>query len=305
MATFSIIIPHKNIPELLQRCLASIPERDDIQVIIVDDNSDEDIVDFQNFPGLNRHNTEVYFDKTGKGAGRARNVGLEHAKGEWVLFADADDVFTSEISNILDSIKNRAEDLVFFDVISRDSETNIQNNESKFYNDILQNCIINGTERFKLNFETPWGKAIKRTYIKNNHIQFEETYCGNDTRFSVLCSYYTKKIHIINIVGYCWMHRSDSLWHDVNIKWYECRFRVYARLVNFMKKEGVDIQQKKYEQNCKYYLSSIRMHSEYNYLTNLIYYIYQTGEIRLTKNVFISLYKLAIINLGAFKRKLL
>ena len=37
----SIIIPHKNIPKLLERCLNSIPEREDIQIIIVDDNSDE------------------------------------------------------------------------------------------------------------------------------------------------------------------------------------------------------------------------------------------------------------------------
>ena len=36
---FSIIIPHKNIPSLLQRCLDSIPKRDDVQIIVVDDNS--------------------------------------------------------------------------------------------------------------------------------------------------------------------------------------------------------------------------------------------------------------------------
>lgn len=37
---YSIIIPHKNIPHLLQRCLKSIPRRKDVQIIIVDDNSD-------------------------------------------------------------------------------------------------------------------------------------------------------------------------------------------------------------------------------------------------------------------------
>ena len=60
---YSIIIPHKNIPKLLQRCLDSIPERDDVQVIIVDDNSDPAIVDFEHFPGLQRKNTIVVFDK--------------------------------------------------------------------------------------------------------------------------------------------------------------------------------------------------------------------------------------------------
>ena len=34
---YSIIIPHYNIPDLLRRCLESIPQRDDVQVIVVDD----------------------------------------------------------------------------------------------------------------------------------------------------------------------------------------------------------------------------------------------------------------------------
>ena len=34
---FSIIIPTKNIPDLLQRCLESIPQRSDIEIIVVDD----------------------------------------------------------------------------------------------------------------------------------------------------------------------------------------------------------------------------------------------------------------------------
>jgi glycosyltransferase involved in cell wall biosynthesis len=41
MYNYSFIIPHKNCPDLLQRCVDSIPDRDDVQVIVVDDNSDE------------------------------------------------------------------------------------------------------------------------------------------------------------------------------------------------------------------------------------------------------------------------
>ena len=46
---FSIIIPHKEIPDLLMRCLKSIPVSEDIQVIVVDDNSSEaDVIFFKN-----------------------------------------------------------------------------------------------------------------------------------------------------------------------------------------------------------------------------------------------------------------
>ena len=42
MIVYSFIIPHKNCPVLLNRCLDSIPIRDDVQIIVVDDNSDVD-----------------------------------------------------------------------------------------------------------------------------------------------------------------------------------------------------------------------------------------------------------------------
>lgn len=46
---YSIIIPHKNTPRLLERCLCSIPTWDEIQIIIIDDNSNSESVDFSHF----------------------------------------------------------------------------------------------------------------------------------------------------------------------------------------------------------------------------------------------------------------
>jgi glycosyltransferase involved in cell wall biosynthesis len=117
---FSIIIPHKNIPKLLQRCLDSIPQRDDLEVIVVDDNSDPQIVDFENFPGKKRKDTTIIFDKSGKGAGRARNVGIERAQGKWLLFADADDLYKPGFMDVLDEYKDDDIELLFYNVDSVD-----------------------------------------------------------------------------------------------------------------------------------------------------------------------------------------
>ena len=76
---YSIIIPHYNIPELLQRCLNSIPDLPSFQVIIVDDCSDGKIVDFRYFPGMERENVKCIFLKERHGAGFARNLGLRYA----------------------------------------------------------------------------------------------------------------------------------------------------------------------------------------------------------------------------------
>ena len=116
--TFSIIIPHKNIPDLLQRCLNSIPYRKNLQVIVVDDNSDSDIVDFNNFPKWNYPNYNVFFTKEGKGAGYARNIGLRYAIGKWILFVDADDYVLPSIDTIFNEYILSDADIIYFNPIS-------------------------------------------------------------------------------------------------------------------------------------------------------------------------------------------
>ena len=111
--TYSFIIPHKNCPDLLQRCVDSIPERDDVEVIVVDDNSAE-----RKKPSLKeRKNLQVILldAEHSKGAGRARNVGLQHAEGKWLLFADADDYYNeNELKKILNKyLKDESTDLVY------------------------------------------------------------------------------------------------------------------------------------------------------------------------------------------------
>ena len=108
---FSFIIPHKNTPDLLQKCLDSIPRRDDVQIIVVDDNSDPEKVDFDHFPGLEDSMVEVVFDKKGGGCAYATNIALDHAVGKWVVRADADDFFCPDIAVAMD--ENRDAQFVF------------------------------------------------------------------------------------------------------------------------------------------------------------------------------------------------
>ena len=112
---YSVIIPHHDTPDLLQRCLESIPRREDLEIIIVDDNSNLSKEDFDTFPGLGEKNVEVIFSKEGRGAGYVRNLGVEKSSGDWLIFADADDFFTSNMAFVLDKYKNNHTlDLVFF-----------------------------------------------------------------------------------------------------------------------------------------------------------------------------------------------
>ena len=117
---YSVIIPHHNTPDLLRRCIDSIPQRDDLEIIIVDDNSDENIVDFSCFPGKGKKNTKIIFSKEGRGAGFSRNCGVREASGIWLIFADADDYFTSKFNDILDKYTECNNiDVVFFNALTK------------------------------------------------------------------------------------------------------------------------------------------------------------------------------------------
>ena len=280
---YSIIIPHKDIPSLLQRCLDSIPSMDDIQVVVVDDNSNSEIVDFEKFPGLNRPNTEVYFDKSGKGAGRARNIGLEHAKGEWVLFADADDVFEPEFEGILLSLQNDTKsDVVNFEVTSRNIEDNTSNQEIE---KIGYHCnipkYIKNPHLFKYIVLTPWGKAIRRSLIVDKRIKFDEVPFGNDLLFATLVDFHCKHRRIIPITGYCWMKRENSLWRQETLEWAKIRFNVLLKTACTMRKLGDGEVAERYFEGAKGFLFSILKFSKIEYLKSLIKYGMYTNDLRI------------------------
>lgn len=194
---YSIIIPHKNSTKLLQRCIDTIPYRKDIQVIIVDDNSDCNIVDFDYFPGLNEKHIEVIFTKEGKGAGYARNVGLSHAKGKWIIFADADDLFLDNFDEVLDIYLNSPYDIIFFKTF--DSKSKLLTNYSDDIVDIERASYFNqmwerSIEYLKFTHIVPWSKFIKKECIDKHNNHFDETMCSNDVMFSIRLALSTNSI---------------------------------------------------------------------------------------------------------------
>ena len=237
MYKYSIIIPHYNIPDLLQRCLNSIPKRDDVQVIVVDDNSDSFKVDFTKFPGLKRPNTEVYFTKEGRGAGYARNVGLKYVKGEWILFADCDDYFhTQAINELMDTdIPDECKAIYWGSEELYSDGTNLplltDSNES-----------LREIPKFEmvLNAFAPWKKMVRATLIKKNHIFFDEIPASNDVMFQMrlLGVLAKEEIFWFPKVVYSWEERENSITTSVNIEKAKCRFLTSLRANRYAKQHG-------------------------------------------------------------------
>lgn len=97
MPKVSVIIPTFNRPDLLPRAIRSVLDQTftDLDVIVVDDGDKvfaEDIV-----RGFNDSRMRYIKNNPPKqGGGRARNVGIKEAQGEYVAFLDDDDEWVSE-----------------------------------------------------------------------------------------------------------------------------------------------------------------------------------------------------------------
>lgn len=157
---FSIVIPHKDIPDLLMRCLKSIPVSEDIQVVVVDDNSPDADTYLQRYPELSRPYLEFVRTTKGGGAGYARNVGLDHAKGKWLLLADSDDLFVDDMLDIILPHVDSKADMIFFkkkSVLSDDINKTIERVE--YINEYVDDYLTTGCgTSLRLCIGHPWGK---------------------------------------------------------------------------------------------------------------------------------------------------
>ena len=231
--TFSIIIPHYDIPDLLMRCLKSIPVSEDIQVIVVDDHSPDADTYLERYPELSRPYLEFIRAPKNGGAGYARNIGLNHAKGKWQMFADADDFFVEDMYDILSSNADSEADVIFFrkkSVLSDNTDTKI--NKFAYIDERIDKYLSNGDEwpiRYRL--YVPWGKMIKRDLIIKYNIRFEEVRNADDVYFSLLVGYHAKNIEVVNKVLYVLTYRSNSLTDNAYSKpnvlriWAEVHYR--------------------------------------------------------------------------------
>lgn len=240
---YTVIIPHKNIPQLLQRCIESIPQRDDVQIIIVDDNSDPSVVDFEHFPGFDRPNTIVVFNKEGKGAGNARNRGLEQIKQtRWVVFADSDDLFSDIFTDKMDEYKDCDWDIIYFDTqrvssetlrpIERRSETSLKLKQAKLSGDL---------DLLRYKNHVPWGKFISYELIRNNSIKFDCTKVSNDVMFGLKIGHLAKSVKIDDSILYYITEREGSLTKIINKSAIQCRYNVAVNAMHFLQSVGKDV----------------------------------------------------------------
>ncbi len=233
MKDISIIIPFKNSIRTLPRLFNSIPDNDNIEIILVE-NSDIPLTKQQ--IGIDR-DYKLLNAASQRYAGGARNVGIEASTGKWLIFADSDDFFSPDAFSIISNYLDSPFDLIYFGCDSVFDDTMQPSDRHKIFNGIVKDLSTGKYPeiRAKLYHVVPWAKMIRRNLIIENNIRFDEVIASNDIYFSTLCAYYSQKFSYNTAQIYIVTTRKGSLAYKWNKDILNARFMVALRRNKFLK----------------------------------------------------------------------
>lgn len=265
MIDFSVIIPHYNIPDCLERLIESVPSKDNFEIIVVDDKSDKNLEQLsqlkEKYKGTNCSFYDNDTDK--KGAGICRNIGVSKAKGKWLLFADSDDFFASDMYETVMSCVDREEDIIFFFPTSINLDTGAESDRHTEFCAALSKYVNDPCEENELILRyqvvSPWSKLIRRSMVVENNITFEGTRVANDVLFCRKIGHFAKGIAVDERIIYTVTQRQGSLTTFIGKDAYMTRLGVFIRSTEYVRGVVDKTTWKKMGVNGSYFLHMCRV----------------------------------------------
>jgi glycosyltransferase involved in cell wall biosynthesis len=268
----SIIIPVYNAEKYLHKCLTSAISQTlkDIEIIVINDAStDTSLEIIKEFEKKDSRIQLINFEKN-KGNGIGRNTALKKAKGNYILFLDADDWLEKEAAKLVyqKAKKNNYKIVLMgylqhfqvsqktqaMPVIYKEKDTN------------LHRYFLTHTKGFG---SMPWAYFYNRKFLIDNNIFFTEGVYFEDVNFVAKAIFSAQEIGALNLPLYHYLVHKESITGFLNKKKIENLFEVHILLKEFLIKQDLF---KKYEK--EYLICFLIYCIEYSFL----------GYFKMTKN---------------------
>ena len=169
--TISIIVPVYNAKKYLEQCIDSILSQSfsNFELLLIDDGS-TDISGKICDEYATKDSRVRIFHKNNGGVSSARNIGLNNAKGEWILFLDADDwLENNALSIIINSISDGVSLLQFNAYVVNSSNKRLHNNGDG-------PCFFSNLKSY-YRYSRPelWNYCFKNEIISKLNLKFNES----------------------------------------------------------------------------------------------------------------------------------
>ncbi len=198
----SVIIPVYNAQAYLEQCLQSLENQSmkDFEVICIDDGSTDASVEIIH-EFMRRDERFSLIHQKNQYAGVARNNGLQHARGEYLLFLDADDFFHEELlAHTYQQAKKTQADIVLYGAKTYDMAQDAMI-ESPY---LFRKALLPEKEVFshrdvpdfylQITNSCPWLQLYRRQFILDEGIQFQGLPNTNDAFFVITALSCAKRV---------------------------------------------------------------------------------------------------------------
>ncbi len=243
----SVIIPVYNAQKYLEKCLNSVVSQTlkDIEIICVDDGSSDSSPDIlQSF--AKKDSRVIIKRQKNLFAGAARNNGMDTARGKYFVFWDSDDFFEK---NALEVLYNKCEkeraDMCLCAAYCVDGKTGRRAVDETFLKKrFLPKESVFSIETapeyiFNMASNTPWQRMFRADFIREHGIRFQNLRHANDTYFSLMATYYAKRITYTEkpLVNYR-INNSESVTGKTSAAPL-CAYEAYAAVFDEITKLGI------------------------------------------------------------------
>jgi glycosyltransferase involved in cell wall biosynthesis len=175
----SVIVPTWNVEPYLRECLDSVLEQTlhGLELIAVDDGSTDASGTILDEYAARDPRVHVIHQPNSGGPGRPRNIGLDHATGDYVFFLDADDYLGLEALERLVAMADRnGSDVVLARMVGLDGRVVPCGAFHEDLDDAPLDLVYGTLNVLKL---------FRRSHLERLHLRFrEDLYSGEDAPFT-------------------------------------------------------------------------------------------------------------------------
>lgn len=231
----SIIIPVFNAERFLKEALESIISQtigfESLEVIMVDDCSTDNSLGIMTDYSEKYDNFKaIHLDKNSGCASKPRNIGLDNATADYIMFLDSDDELIEDVCEKL-----------YYELIEKDADAVTANaicvlddgevkdiNYADDYYEVTSNRNIDLFKPFRI-----WGTLFKRSVIEENNLRFIDVATNEDTHFNHNFFFHAGKIVYLNdFMGV--KHYERDLDNYISLSHKICKFNVISTIDAFL-----------------------------------------------------------------------
>lgn len=212
----SIIVPIYNVEKYLRKCIQSLLDQSyqNYEIILVNDGSPDNCGEICDEFAKKSSKIKVLHLQNG-GVCRARNLGMEIAKGEYFCFVDSDDWVEEDylkdfVDNLVDEYTLIVQDA--YRDLPNETQPHFFKFENNFYNlnDTDETIKMFQDEFFQTGF--PWNKIYSKKIILENNLQFDPAIkLGDDEKWNLQYYKHINNIVCINKANYHYIYNPNSI----------------------------------------------------------------------------------------------